>query len=117
MTSTQTRPKDARQTLRGLSGHDDSLIERLLKVQFDNIAESGLDPRSHALARIAALIALDAPPASFAWQVSLGMQSGLTPEEIVGVLVALAPTVGIPKIVASAPEIAFALQMNIEDES
>jgi alkylhydroperoxidase/carboxymuconolactone decarboxylase family protein YurZ len=117
MTSTQARPKDAKQTLRGLSGHDDNLIERLLKVQSDNIAESGLDPRTHAIARIAALVALDAPPASFAWQVSLGLGSGLTPEEVVGVLVAVAPSVGIPKVVAAAPEIAFALKMNIEDES
>ena len=117
MTSTQTRPKDAKHTLRGLSGHDNSLIERLLKVQFDNIQESGLDPRSHAIARLGALIALDAPPASFAWQVSLGLGTGLTPEDIVGVLVAVAPSVGIPKVVAAAPEIAFALNMNIEDES
>ena len=36
-----------------------------------NIENSGLDPKPHALVRIASLISVDAPAASFARQVAL----------------------------------------------
>ena len=40
---------------------------------------SGLDARSYALVKIAALIALDAPPASYLWQVANALDAGATP--------------------------------------
>lgn len=101
--------------LKGLMTHDMDIIGSLLAMQLDNIADSGLDPKTHALVRIGALVALDAAPASFMWQVGVALDSGVTADEILGVLVALAPTVGMAKIVATAPEIALALGMELED--
>jgi 4-carboxymuconolactone decarboxylase len=77
--------------------------------QVENIEESGLDPRTHALVRIGTLVAVGAPAASFAWQVSLARESGASDDEIAGVLVAVAPTVGLPRVVAAAPHVAEAL--------
>lgn len=106
--------KDHGDTLKGLAVHDMGVIGSLLEMQLENIEQSGLDPRTHALVRIAALITLDAAPASFMWQVGLALESGVTPDEIIGVMIALAPTIGMAKIVASAPEIALALGVELE---
>jgi hypothetical protein len=41
--------------------------------------------------KIAALIALDAPPASYAWQVANALDEGASPEDILEVLTAVGP--------------------------
>ena len=92
-----------------IADHNPELIESLIGAQIQNIENSGLDPKTHALVRIASLIAVGAPPASFAWQVALARESGATADEIAGVLVAVAPTTGLPRAVAAAPQIAEAL--------
>ncbi len=85
------------------------LIESIIGAQVQNIENSGLDPKLHALVRIASLISVGAPAASFEWQVALAREAGATADEITGVLVAVAPTAGMPRAVAAAPEIAHAL--------
>jgi len=76
---------------------------------------SGLDPRTFALVKIAALVALDAPPASFLWQVGAALDAGAAPRDILGVLTAIAPQVGLPRVVAAAPEIMLALDLELPD--
>jgi alkylhydroperoxidase/carboxymuconolactone decarboxylase family protein YurZ len=76
---------------------------------------SGLDPRTFSLVKIAALVALDAPPASFMWQVGAALDDGAAPREILGVLTAIAPQVGLPRVVAAAPEIMLALDLELPD--
>ena len=72
-------------------------------------------PRTFALVKIAALIALDAPPASYAWQIANALDDGATPEEILGVLIAVARQVGGPRVIAAAPEIMLALGLSLPD--
>jgi 4-carboxymuconolactone decarboxylase len=76
---------------------------------------SGLEPRAFALVKIAALVAVDAPPASYLWQISQALDAGVTPQDILGVLSAVAPQVGLPKVVAAAPEIMIALGLDLPD--
>ena len=95
--------------LEQMADNNPDLVQGLIGLQIQNIENSGLDPRTHALVRIASLITLGAPPASFAWQVSLAREAGATADEIAGVLVAVAPTAGLPRVVAAAPEIKKAL--------
>jgi 4-carboxymuconolactone decarboxylase len=78
--------------------------------------DSGLDPRSFALCKIAALIAMDAPPASYLWQVGAALDAGVTPRDMMGVLAAVAPQVGMPRVLAAAPEIMIALGLELPDE-
>jgi len=74
---------------------------------------SGLDPRTFSLVKLAALVAIDAPPASFLWQVGAALDSGAAPREILGMLTAIAPQVGLPRVVAAAPEIMLALDLEL----
>lgn len=74
-----------------------------------------LDVRTRALVRIAALIALDAPPAAYASQVALAAECGASAEDVAEVLRAIAPLVGAPKVVAAAPEVMLALGLSLPD--
>jgi alkylhydroperoxidase/carboxymuconolactone decarboxylase family protein YurZ len=74
-----------------------------------------LDDRTSRLLGIAALIALDGPPASYAGQVASAIEAGATANEILGVLRTIAPHVGRARIVAAAPEIMLALGLSLPE--
>jgi alkylhydroperoxidase/carboxymuconolactone decarboxylase family protein YurZ len=107
---------DTHQTLAGISAGRADILEDAIGLRELNREGSGLDPRTFDLVKIAALIALDAPPASYAWQVANAIDDGVTPEDIVGVLRAVAPQVGGPKVIAAAPEIMVALGLSLDDD-
>jgi alkylhydroperoxidase/carboxymuconolactone decarboxylase family protein YurZ len=102
--------KDA---LNGLALGDLEVLESALELREAWQERSGLDPRAFSLVKIAALIALDAPPASYLWQISNALDAGATPAEILGVMRAIAPQVGGPRVVAAAPEIMVALGLSL----
>lgn len=108
---------DTHQTLSGVATGDVTLLEEALGLREAELERSSLDARTFALVKIAALIALDAPPASYAWQVANAIAEDVTPEDILAVLRAVAPQVGGPKVVAAAPEIMVALGLALPDES
>ena len=107
---------DVRQILRALAASD-NLIEDLLDIQEANVAQSGLDAHTWSLVKLAALVSIDAAPASYVWHMAMAEKAGVTPSEIVGVLIALAPTVGMARIVAAAPEIAISIEIGADDEN
>jgi 4-carboxymuconolactone decarboxylase len=101
--------------LSGLSTGDTDTLESAGGLREAALKESGLDPRTFALVKIAALIAVDAPPASYIWQVANALEDGATPEDILGVLRAVATQVGGPRVVAAAPEIMLALGLSLPE--
>lgn len=105
------------EALLGVAQHDANVIEGLVKARLDNLEASGLDPRTYGLVCIAALIAADAAPSSYVFQVGLALDSGVTPDEILGLLVALNPLVGNVRIVSAAAELAFALGIDLDAEA
>jgi 4-carboxymuconolactone decarboxylase len=107
---------DTHQALSGLSAGDRDVLERVVGLREYGRERSGLDARTFSLVKIATLIALDAPPASYAWQIGNALEEGATAEDIIGVLRAVAPQVGGPKIIAAAPEIMLALGLPLDDE-
>lgn len=107
---------DTHQTLAGIAVGQGDIIEKAVGLRELNQEGSGLDGRTFSLVKIAALIALDAPPASYAWQIANALDEGATPEDILGVLRAVAPQVGGPRVIAAAPEIMVALGLDIEGE-
>jgi 4-carboxymuconolactone decarboxylase len=116
-TPTEVEVDDAtRETLSGLSRGDHDLLTTGLELRAEWQARSGLDPRGYSLVKLAALIALDAPPASYVWQVANALDAGATPADILGVLIAVAPQVGGPRIVAAAPELMVALGLSLPDD-
>ena len=107
---------DTHQTLTGVATGDTSLLDEVLGLREAQMESIGLDARTFALVKIAALIALDAPPASYAWQVGNALNDGASPEDILAVLRAVAPQVGGPRVVAAAPEIMLALGLSLPDD-
>jgi 4-carboxymuconolactone decarboxylase len=107
---------ETHQTLTGVATGDVSLLEEVLGLREAQMESNGLDARTFSLVKIAALIALDAPPASYAWQVGNALNDGVSPDDILAVLRAVAPQVGGPKVVAAAPEIMLALGLPLPDD-
>ena len=107
--------KDTEDILVGVSAGDIAVLEALemCEAQLDR---TGLDARTFALVKIAALISVDAPPASYMWQIPNALADGATPEDILGVMRAIAPQIGMPKVVAAAPEIMVALGLSLPGE-
>ncbi len=107
---------ETHQTLSAISSGDMDTLERAIGLREQFMEGTGLDPRTFALVKIAALVALDAPPASYAWQIGNALAEGVTPEEVLGVLRAIAPQVGGPKVIAAAPEIMLALGLDLPED-
>jgi 4-carboxymuconolactone decarboxylase len=100
---------DAVTVLQGLANMEPSVVEDLVGAHLENVELSGLSPREYALVKIAGLVGIDASPASFAWQVGFARESGVTGKDLLGILIALQPTVGNARIVSAATEMAYVL--------
>jgi alkylhydroperoxidase/carboxymuconolactone decarboxylase family protein YurZ len=96
-----------------LAMSDPEMLLAGLEARADWQATSGLDGRTYSLVKIASLIALDAPPSSYLWQVANAIAAGCTAQDILGTLIAVAPQVGGPRTVAAAPEIMVALGLTL----
>jgi 4-carboxymuconolactone decarboxylase len=105
-----------RDALGGLAIGDLAVLDEILAIRETEQASTGLDPRTFSLVKIAALIALDAPPASYMWQVANALDAGVRPQDLIGVLRAVAPQVGGPRVMAAAPELMLALGLELPDD-
>ena len=66
------------------------------------------------LVRLGALLALGAATSSLRTTVERALEAGATEAEIVGVLIAVAPAVGLARVVSTAPRLALAIGYDIE---
>jgi alkylhydroperoxidase/carboxymuconolactone decarboxylase family protein YurZ len=103
--------------LTGLAVGDQTVLDEVLAFRESEQAATGLDGRTFALVKIAALIAVDAPPASYLWQVANALDAGATPQDMLGVLRAIWPQVGGPRVMAAAPELMLALGLELPAEA
>jgi alkylhydroperoxidase/carboxymuconolactone decarboxylase family protein YurZ len=82
-----------------------------------SIEASSLDPETLMLVRIAALIAVDAPPVSYAFNLAAAGDLQIDPEQVRGVLAAVAPIVGTPRVASATGNIVRALELaELEEE-
>jgi len=86
------------------------VIEALAKQSEGALQQTGIDPRTALLVRIAALVALDAAPASYLVHLGIADRGGVRAETIEATLVELAPLVGTARIVSAAGKINQALR-------
>lgn len=107
--------QDYKVTLRRIAVRDDRFIDELLQSETASATLAGLDDRSHALIRIAALVASDAAPPTFMNSVEAALQAGVSHDEIVGVLIAVLPLVGIARVVSAAPNLGLALGYDVSE--
>jgi 4-carboxymuconolactone decarboxylase len=73
-----------------------------------------LDPRTAALVRVGVLAAIGAPEVCLEWSSSQALAAGATEDEITGVLLAIAPVIGLGRITGAAPGVADAFGYDIE---
>jgi 4-carboxymuconolactone decarboxylase len=75
---------------------------------------SSLDDETFALVRIAALAAVDAPAASYLLNLGAAAELGIEPEQVRGVLAAVAPIIGTARTASATGKIVEALAVAIE---
>lgn len=87
------------------------LLMGMTKSSFD---ASTLDPQSLMLVRIAALVAVDAPPVSYMLNLGAAGELGVTSDDVEGVLTAVAPIVGTTRVASAVGKLVRALGLSIE---
>jgi 4-carboxymuconolactone decarboxylase len=85
------------------------LLTRMTELSFE---ATTLDEKQVMHARIAALVATDAPPVSYLLNLKLAGEVDVNGEEVTGLLAAIAPIVGTARIAAAAGNLvrAFAIE-------
>ncbi len=81
----------------------------LMKMTGDSVAAAGLDDKMLMMVRIAALVAVDAPPASYLMNLATAAEIGLQDDDVRSVIIAVAPIVGTSRAVTAVSKIADAL--------
>lgn len=89
------------------------VLDTLADITAVSLEHCSLAPRELMLARIAALIAVDAPAASYLANAGAAADSGVTADDIQAVMIGVAPVVGTPRVVAAAGNILRALGFEI----
>ncbi|HEU5109463.1 MAG TPA: carboxymuconolactone decarboxylase family protein [Micromonosporaceae bacterium] len=96
--------------LREFSEEGGPVMKTLAQMSQGALDQAGIDEKTAVLVRIAALVALDAPPASYLVHFALAEEAGLDSAAISGTLAALAPLVGTVRTVSAAGRMLQALQ-------
>lgn len=94
---------------KGTRMSDNPLLDTLADMTAASVDRALLSEEDLLLVRLAALVAVDAPVASYLVTLTAGLGTELTLEDARSVLIAVAPIVGGPKVVTATGRIAEAL--------
>ena len=83
--------------------------DTLLAMTAASLDNSDLSPREFMIARLAALVAVDAPAVSYTLNALPATDSGITLDDVEDILVAVAPIVGTTRVVSATANIAEGL--------
>jgi alkylhydroperoxidase/carboxymuconolactone decarboxylase family protein YurZ len=92
---------------------DTPILNLLTSMTADSLEATSLDSDALMLVRIAALVAVDAPPASYLLNISAAGDAGVDEAQIEGVLAAVAPIVGTTRVVSAVGKMARALDLKL----
>jgi 4-carboxymuconolactone decarboxylase len=93
---------------------DTPILDLLATMTAASLDASDLDNETLMLVRIAALVAVDAPPASYLMNLGAAGDTGVTADQVQGILAAVAPIVGTTRVVSAAGKMARALGIALE---
>jgi 4-carboxymuconolactone decarboxylase len=96
------------------STSDTPVLDLLASMTAESVEASTLDPETLVLVRVAALVAVDAPPFSYLMNLGAASQVGIDADQIRGVLAAVAPIVGTARVASATGKIVDALNVAIE---
>lgn len=85
-------------------------VERLAAPGRALVRGSSIDGRTALLIRLGALVALDAPPASYLVHMTLSDEVGICPETTTAALMSLVPLVGSARVASAADKILQAIR-------
>lgn len=104
-----------RDQLRRLSLHDQGYLDAVVSTPSGAAAaRASLDARTRGFGRLATLFALDGSVSTYGWATSAALAAGATSDEIVELLIAMAPLIGSARVVCAAPKLGLALGYDIE---
>jgi alkylhydroperoxidase/carboxymuconolactone decarboxylase family protein YurZ len=89
------------------------VLDTLADLTAASAGHNFLPARELMLARIAALIAMDAPPASYLTNAGAAADVGITAEDVQGVMIAVAPVVGTARVVSAGGNVLRGLGLAI----
>ena len=89
------------------------VLDTLADITVAPLERNSLAPRELMLVRLAALTAVDAPPASYLTSAGAAQGSGVTAGDIQAVMIGVAPVVGTARVVAAGGHILRALGLAI----
>ncbi len=94
--------------------HDTPVLDLLADMTTDSVEASNLDAETLLQVRIAALVAVDAPVASYLMNLKVANELDIGAEQVEGILAAVAPIVGTARVVSAAGKIMQAIGIEIE---
>jgi 4-carboxymuconolactone decarboxylase len=96
------------------SSSDTPVLDLLATITAESVEASTLGDRELMLVRIAALVAVDAPPSSYLLNAGAASDAGIDVEQVRGILAAIAPIVGTARLAAALGNIVRALGIALE---
>ena len=90
------------------------VLDLLVSMTTDSLEASSLEAEALMLVRIAALVAVDAPASSYLMNLGVAGETGVDVDQVQGVLAAVAPIVGAPRIASAVGKMAEALGVAID---
>ena len=81
---------------------DTPVLDLLARMTADSMETSSLDAETLMLVRLAALVAVDAPPVSYLANLGVAADVDIDDDQLRGVLTAIAPIVGTARVAAAA---------------
>ena len=105
----------AEDLLRRLALNDEKVLGMVLTRRVGDDGGVDLTPKTELLVSLGGLLAVGATTPSLREAVDRAIAAGATPKELVGVLVAVGPAIGLAGVVASAPRLAVALGYDLEN--
>jgi 4-carboxymuconolactone decarboxylase len=89
------------------------ILDLLTTMNLAGVDASSLDAQSMMLVRMAALVAMDAPPVSYMLNITVADEVDVDAEQIQGMLAAIAPIVGSARVASAASKMVQALGLEI----
>lgn len=113
---------ESRSLLRRLAAHDEGTVRAVLATSPISGSPAlrsvrALDRRTRLLVHLAALLVVDASTESLRWAIDLACTSGADDGAIAAVLIAAGAAAGSAQVVATAPRLARALDLEPADDA
>ena len=81
----------------------------------DDLEIPGLDHRTRALVCLGGFLAVGGARSSYQCHVDAAFAAGASVDEIVGILIAITPTIGVARAVSAATKLSLAVGYDIDD--